>query len=154
MNHLTFHVRSIDVNEGAIHASTISWHSWRASIVLITSLVCRQTTCSTWILTIHVRRFRCDHPCKLLSASVSVGSRSCKPRPRGGLCHPQVTIVCRHRLRPVARVHLLFHIQLHCHPPFQNSCRQVALPQEAPMFVGTLSAQMVAGRNCLARRVM
>ena len=32
---LDFHVRSIGVTEGTIHAPTIRWHNWRASIVLI-----------------------------------------------------------------------------------------------------------------------
>ena len=146
---MTFHVRLIDVNEGAIHAPTISWHDRRASIVLITSLVRKGITCPTWTLTTHVQQFfRCNYPCKLLSLKMSVGSRSGKLRLRGGPCHPPVTIVRRCRLCPATQVHRLFHIQPLRLPPYQNNCREVAPSWEAPTFIETLSARMVAGRNC------
>ena len=105
---------------------------------------------STWTPTTHVQRFfRCDHPGKLLSVNVSVGPRSGKLRLRGGPCYPPVTIVRRRRLHPAAQVPLLFHIRLLCLPPYQHNYRQVA-PREAPTFVRTLSARMVADRNCPA----
>ena len=87
-------------------STTISWHSrrlvHRPHIIL---LVHRLTTCSTWTLTTHVRRFRCDRPRKPLS--LSVGFQSGKSRLRGGLCHSLAIIVRLRRLHPVAQAQLL-----------------------------------------------
>ncbi|KAF8258085.1 hypothetical protein EI94DRAFT_1755794 [Lactarius quietus] len=72
--------------------------------------------------------------------------------PERGSVSPPAIIVRQLRLRPVVRVHLHFHIQLHHHLPNQSNSRRVAPPPEAPMFVGTLPALMAPDRICLAQR--
>ena len=98
---LIFHVCSInfnDISEGAVYSPScspsISWDIRRGVFRRhITSLVIRQTICSTWTPIIHARPSPCDRPRsrrrrKLRNVSVSVGSRLGKPRLRASTSRP------------------------------------------------------------------